>query len=226
MTFRFPLSARLLAVALLAFAGLATAQEAASSKAVEPEFVEGREYTRLDPPAQVRSSGNQIEVVEVFGYNCVHCAHFAPFVSQWAKEQKPDVKFDLVPAAFGGIWDVYARVYYTALTMGVADITHDALFKALHEERIPVKNMEDIANFYAEHGVDKAQFLSTIDSFPVNDKIADARQRALAYGVDATPTVIVAGKYKVLAPREGGFPRMLKVIDFLVEKERAANVGK
>ena len=78
------------------------------------------------------------------------------FSKQWLKEQKPDVKFDLVPAAFGGIWDVYARVYYTALTMGVADITHDALFKALHEERIPVKNMEDIANFYAEHGVDKA----------------------------------------------------------------------
>ncbi len=228
MTFRFPRSAFLLAAVMSLVASLAAAQDAAPEKTAapaRPEFVEGREYTVIDPPVQTRS-GKQIEVVEVFGYSCPHCAHFAPYLSRWAKEQKPDVKLELLPAAFGGIWDAYARVYYTALTMGVADLTHDALFEALHVERIPVRNMEDIAGFYAEHGVDKAQFLSTIESFPVGDKVSDARQRAVAYGVDATPTVIVAGKYKVLAPREGGFPRLLEVVDFLVEKERAAQAGK
>lgn len=221
MTFRFPRSALLLAAVLSLVAGFAVAHEPASEKAAAPrtEFVEGRDYIAIDPPVQTRS-GKQIEVVEVFGYSCPHCANFAPYLNRWAKEQKPDVKLELVPAAFGGIWDAYARVYYTAVTMGVADLTHDALFEALHAERIPVRNMDDIAGFYAGHGVDKAQFMSTIESFPVGDKVSDARQRVLAYGVDGTPTMVVAGKYRVLAPREGGFSRLLEVVDFLVAKER------
>jgi thiol:disulfide interchange protein DsbA len=221
MTFRFPRTALLLAAVLSLVAGLAAAHDSASDKAAAPrkEFVEGRDYIVIDPPVQTRS-GKQIEVVEVFGYSCPHCANFAPYITRWSKEQKPDVKLEFVPAAFGGIWDAYARVYYTAVTMGVADLTHDALFEALHVERIQVRNIEDIADFYAGHGVDKTQFLSTIESFPVGDKVSDARQRVLAYGVDGTPTLIVAGKYRVLAPREGGFSRLLEIVDFLVEKER------
>lgn len=126
---------------------------------------------------------------------------------------------------FGGIWEIYARVYYTAEAMGVVDTTHDALFKALHTERRQIGKLEDIADFYAEHGVDREQFLSTIDSFVVNSKIGEARTRVAGYGVEGTPTIIVAGKYRVMAPREGGYPRMLAVTDALIERERAANAS-
>ncbi len=132
------------------------------------------------------------------------------------------MKVEYLPAAFGGIWEVYARVFYTADTMGVVEATHEALFKALHEEHRPINKIEDLADFYAEHGVNKEQFLSTMDSFPVNAKLDDARSRAMAMGVDGTPTMVVAGKYRVTAPREGGFERMLEITDFLVAKERAA----
>ncbi len=183
--------------------------------------VEGEDYTLIDPPVATQS-GDKIEVVEVFGYSCSHCAHLAPVISKWKAQQPEDVKVEYLPAAFGGIWEVYARVFYTADTMGVVDATHDALFEALHEERRPVNKIEDIADFYAEHGVDKEQFISTMDSFPVNAKLANARTRAAGYGVEGTPTLIVEGKYRVMAGKTGGFERMLEITDFLVEKERKA----
>ena len=198
----------------VAFAGAAVAQS------TDP--VEGRDYTRIDPPT--KTSGDGIEVVEVFGYSCSHCAHFQPLVSEWKKKLPADVKFEYLPAAFGGVWEVYARVFYTAQTMGVLDKTHDALFEALHTEHRPISKIEDLADFYAEHGVDKAQFLSTLDSFPVNAKVAEARDRAAAWNIEGTPTMVVAGKYRVMAPPQerGGFKGMLEIVDRLIARERAA----
>jgi protein dithiol oxidoreductase (disulfide-forming) len=40
--------------------------------------------------------------------------------------------------------------------------------------------------------------------------------------VDGTPSLIVNGKYRVVAPREGSFTKMLQITDWLVAKERAA----
>ena len=191
------------------------------SQAWAADPVEGQDYQLIDPPAATHS-GDRIEVVEVFGYSCPHCAHFAPLMAQWKARQPEDVKVEYMAAAFGGIWEVYARIFYTADTMGVGEDVHQALFKALHEDHRPINSIEDIADFYAEHGVDKAQFMSTLESFPVDSKLADARARAVAMGVEATPTMVVAGKYRVTAPRDGGFQRMLEITDFLVAKERAA----
>ena len=205
--------ASLFLIAATAFSGVAIAQPAAP--------IEGQDYTVIDPPVATLS-GDRIEVAEVFGYSCVHCAHFAPIISEWKKSQPADVRVEYVPAVFGGIWEIYARVYYTAESLGVLDLTHDQLFEALHTERRPINKIEDIADFYAEHGVDKDNFLATLNSFPVNAQIETARKRAMGWGVDATPTMIVAGKYKVQAPREGGFKRMLEIVDALVAKERAA----
>ncbi|MCB1568185.1 MAG: thiol:disulfide interchange protein DsbA/DsbL [Xanthomonadales bacterium] len=210
MLHRFLFAAALLMAAIV---------PASPAHAADP--VQGVDYALIDPPVPPKDSG-KIEVVEVFGYSCSHCAHFAPTMSQWKAKQPADVNVEYLPAAFGGIWEIYARVYYTAATMGVVDATHDALFKALHEERRPINKLEDIADFYAEHGVNKEQFLSTIDSFPVNAKLDEARRRAMAYGVDATPTMVVDGKYRIMAGKEGGFERMLQVVDFLIAKERAA----
>ncbi len=205
--------ASLFLIAATAFSGVALAQPAAP--------IEGQDYAVIDPPVATLS-GDRIEVAEVFGYSCVHCAHFAPIISVWKKSQPADVRVEYVPAVFGGIWEIYARVYYTAESLGVLDLTHDQLFEALHTERRPINKIEDIADFYAEHGVDKDNFLATLNSFPVNAQIETARKRAMGWGVDATPTMIVAGKYKVQAPREGGFKRMLEIVDALVAKERAA----
>ena len=91
--------------------------------------------------------------------------------------------------------------------------------EALHTERRPISKIEDLADFYAEHGVDKAQFLSTLDSFPVNAKVAEARDRAAAWNIEGTPTMVVAGKYRVLGNSKQD---ALRIAAQLAAQERAA----
>ena len=209
---------RLMFLAALSFAaGSALAQPASDAT-----FAEGKDYFPISP-AQPTSAPGKIEVVEVFGYPCIHCAHAAPVVAKWEKTIPSDVKFVLTPAVFGGVWEAYGRVYYTAETMGVVGKTHEALFEAIHTEKRAMNNFDDIATFYAEHGVNKEEFLATLQSFPVNAKIADSQRQVAAYGVEGTPTMIVNGKYRVVAPSGAeSFEKMLQVVDFLVAKERAA----
>jgi protein dithiol oxidoreductase (disulfide-forming) len=195
---------------------------AAAPLALAQPFEAGRDYQRIEP-AQPTASGAKIEVLEIFGYPCIHCAHAAPEISRWRKTLPPDVQFGFMPAVFGAVWEAYARAYYTAETMGVVERTHDKLFEVLHTERRPIRNLDDIAAFYAEYGVDKEAFLATLNSFPVNAKIARASEQVSAYGVEGTPTMIVAGKYRVMSPGgEDGFARMLQVVDHLIALERGA----
>jgi thiol:disulfide interchange protein DsbA len=187
-----------------------------------PAFVEGRDYLVI-ADGRPWQSDDKIEVVEVFGYSCIHCAHAAPVLAQWRTGLGADVRLTYVPAVFGGIWEAYARAYYTAETMGVMERTHDKLFEVLHTEKRPINSMDDVAAFYAEYGADKDTFLATLTSFPVNAKIEKAREIVPSWGVEGTPSMVVAGKYRVMSPGgDNGFEKMLQIVDFLVAQERAA----
>jgi thiol:disulfide interchange protein DsbA len=204
------LSRLLVTTALLFLSPLALAQYEAP-----------RDYQLIEPAQPV--AGDKIEVVEVFGYPCIHCAHAAPVIKEWAAGLAPDVKLAYVPAIFGGVWEAFGRAYYTAETMGVAAKTHDKLFEVIHTEKRQFRNLEDIASFYADYGVSKEAFLGAMTSFPVNAKISQSIEQVRAYGVEGTPTMVVNGKYRVMSPGgEDGYQVMLKVVDFLVAKEREA----
>lgn len=202
---------------------LATAALLLLSPLALAQYEAGRDYHAIEP-AQATASGDKIEVIEVFGYPCIHCAHAAPVISEWAQGLGPDVKLSYMPAIFGGVWEAFGRAYYTAETMGVVEKTHGKLFEAIHTEQHAFRNLDDIATWYAEHGgVSKESFLSGLQSFPVNAKIAAATDQVRAYGVEGTPTMIVNGKYRVMSPGgDDGFEKMLQVVDFLVNKEREA----
>jgi thiol:disulfide interchange protein DsbA len=195
---------------------------ASFTQAQAPAFVEGVDYFPITPPQPTRS-GDQIEVIEVFGYPCPHCANAAPVVTEWAKSKPADVQLAYLPAVFGGAYEAFARAFYAAELMGILERSHDKIFEALHTEKRPVRNLEDIGALYAEFGVTKEAFVATMTSFPVNAKIAESQQRVPAYGVEGTPTMIVNGKYRVVAPHgTESFQRMMQVVNFLVAKEREA----
>jgi protein dithiol oxidoreductase (disulfide-forming) len=185
-------------------------------------FTAGEDYFLIEPAQPALGADGRIEVVEVFGYSCIHCANLQPEIDAWKPGLPDDVHFEYVPAVFGGVWEAFARAYYTAETMGLLDRTHSALFRAIHEERRPFRNLQDIAGFYADYGVSQEQFLATMASFPVDAKVARARELVPAWGVEATPTMVVAGKYRVPVAHQGGFSRMLRVVDHLVQTERSA----
>ena len=212
--------ARLLLSLPLLFA--AAACSAQTPPAASMDLQEGRDYQRINPTVPPSSPAGTIEVIEVFGYSCIHCANLQPLVDQWKAQLPADVHFSYMPAIFGGAWEIYGRAYYAAETMGILSAAHSAVFRALHVERRPVRSVEDVADLFAEHGVTREDFMAGMNSFAVNAKVARAQQTVQRYGVEGTPAMIVAGKYRVMSPAEGGFQRMLEIVDALVARERAA----
>ena len=178
----------------------------------------GKNYFLVDPP-QPTASGDKVEVLEVFSYACPHCAHFQPTAEEIKKSLPAGAVFVYMPAVFNPSWEPYARAYYTAESLGVLDQTHQELFDALHRDHLPMRTIEDLATFYAEHGVDKAKFIATSGSFEVESKLQRAAEIVKADGVDGTPSIIVNGKYRVTGVSAGGYPQMVQVVDYLVQKE-------
>lgn len=202
---------RLLGLALFAVASPVLAQAG---------FQPGTDYQLIEP-AQPTGTGDRIEVIEVFGYSCPACARFQPLVDAWKADLPQDVAFSYEPAGWGGVWEMFARAFYAAQSLGVLDESHSKIFEAVHLERKPIKSAEDVAALYTEFGVSQEDFLATMNSFAVNTKLARAKQQLPRYGVEGTPTMVVDGKYRVTLD-QAGFEKMLQVVDHLIAKQRLA----
>ncbi len=185
----------------------------------------GVDYEVLQAPQPTFSDvKGKIEVVEVFSYACPHCAHFQPFVSAWKKKAPADVNFIYMHAAGGGAWERFARGFYVAESKKILPRTHEAMFNAVFVEQklTPNASLDEIADFYTKFGVDKKSFLDAMMSKTINDKVAKSTQFSIRTGANSTPTIVINGKYKIVATQDRGFEGMIKTIDFIVAKERMA----
>lgn len=181
----------------------------------------GKNYFVIDPP-QPTASGNQVEVLEVFSYACPHCAHFQPYAEELKLALPAYASFGYMPAIFSPQWEPYARAFYTAQSLGVLEKTHQALFDALHRDHLPLHTIDDLAGFYAQHGVDKAKFLAESASFETESKLTRSRNLVKADGIDGTPSIVVDGKYRITAASAGGYPQLIELVGWLVQKEHPA----
>lgn len=185
------------------------------------EFEEGRNYTRIVPPQPTESKG-KIEVVELFWYGCPHCHRFQPYLERWAKQLPADVDYRRMPAVLADHWTILARAYYTAEALGVLNKTHKALFDAIHAQKRRLDTEDRIMEFFAEQGVSNDDFKKTFNSFAVEAKVRRAQEMTRRYNTEATPSVVINGKYIVNSGQvDGNFNTMIKVMDFLIDKERA-----
>lgn len=193
-----------------------------TTTAFAQEWQQGTHYEKLDSPVRT-SVEDKIEVTEVFWYGCPHCYTFKPLVESWEESLAEDVEFVLLPAALGRAWEVHARTFFTVKAMDQLEAVHDALFDALAGERRQLNSPEAVADFVAEHGVDKQEFLDTYQSFGVNALFQKAQSKIRGARITGVPTILVNGKYKVSASMAGGHEEVLEVVDFLIEKEREAS---
>jgi thiol:disulfide interchange protein DsbA len=187
----------------------------------------GADYTVIEP-AQPTSTGDKVEVVEVFSYACPHCAHFQPYADELKSKLPANAQFVLLPAVFNAAWEPFARAFYTAQALGLVDKTHQALFDALHRDHLPLGSLEAIANFYAGYGASSGNFLSTANSFVIDAKMSHGADLIRGYGVEATPTLVVNGKYRISASSQHniGFPEMVQIALYLAQQEAKAGVAK
>lgn len=201
-----------------------------SHEPVGPAPVEGKDYVVVATGQPFEPGDGKIEVVEVFNYVCPACAAFEPQFAPWAKSLPSDVRVVHVPALFGRMWDDYARAYYAAEALGVADRTHQPLYDEIHIKQTlkgehGTDGIDAIAAFYGRQGVDVAQFKSAASSFAVENKLARAKRYAQAEGIEGTPTMIIDGKYRITGPEGSTRADQLKIADKLIARERAARGG-
>ena len=182
----------------------------------------GKDYTVLKP-AQATNSGNKIEVLEFFFYGCSHCFKLHPLLSAWEKKMPKDVDFIFVPAIFNPSWEPMARTLYALEAMGQRAQLHDALFNAWNVNNIDLTDETKIADFVAQHGIDRKKFSDAYNSFSMQSKVTRAKQMQQSYGIRGTPTLIVDGKYLITAlhPAE-----TIEVLNALIDKARKERAGK
>ena len=207
---------RLLLVLLTCVLPLA-AVHAADSPA-SPPFQEGRDYVRVPTPMPPAAPG-KVEVVEFFSYTCPHCYDLDPAVQDWVKRKPENVTFTRIAVALGASWEPSARAYYAAQALGALDKIHQPLFDAIQRERRKLSTEDELAAFFAEHGVDQDAFRKAYQSFTTETQLRRGNQLAQRFGVRGVPTVIVNGQYDVRSSR------IFEVVDFLIANKLTAPQG-
>jgi protein dithiol oxidoreductase (disulfide-forming) len=193
---------------------MACAQEATTYEA-------GKHYDVISPAIRTANPG-KIEVAEFFWYGCGHCYTFEPIIGQWKKTLADDVVFRGIPAIWGGAMELHARAFYAAQALGVSETMHPALFQAMNVDRLPLKSEDEIAKLFVANGVSAEDFSKALNSFGVVSQVRQANSTARSAQISGTPSLMVNGKYMISSRKAGSQANMLKVADYLVEKERAA----
>ena len=219
-------------VIALGFAGTLAALMASAPT----EWKEGTHYFTIDPPLQT-TTGDKIEVTEVFSYGCPACNASVPYVDKIKKDLPPNAAMNFVPAAFNTTedWPMFQRAYLTAKAMGFAVFSLLVFFVAVWKTnelaimdgnriKSPLPSIEDAAKVYAKYGVKPDEFVATANSFTMNTRVKQADAYVKAAGVEVTPTIIVNGKYRVTTTSAGGsWEKAEELIMYLVRKESGAH---
>jgi protein dithiol oxidoreductase (disulfide-forming) len=207
--------------ALLGIVGFLTLLLATMASAETLEFEEGTHYAEL--PITIRTRDPKvIEVTEYFSYGCPHCYQFDPQIGAWRAGLPQDVEFLRTPAVWNSEYQVYAQTYYAAEALNMLETVHVPIFQAIHGEGRRLGSPEAMADFFVQFGVDAADFAKTYASFGVRASVQQADARGRAYQSKGVPALIINGKYRIEGSMAGSNASMLRVADFLIQKERAA----
>lgn len=185
-------------------------------------YSDGVHYFTLEQAASSHKS-DVITVTELFSYGCHACNDFEPYMQNWKAKQAEDVKLNRIPVGFGrAAWDLLAKGYVIAEILGVEEENHVALMNAIWKDRRQFRTLEDMADFYAEHGADKEKFMALDNSFMLSMRQKQNTDKLGLYSPRGTPTMVVNGKYKIQTSQAvPNYDALLSVVDFLVAKERA-----
>jgi thiol:disulfide interchange protein DsbA len=218
---------RSLRFALLA-ASLAATVVSTSAFASPADPKSGVEYVTLAQPQPVQATGKKVEVIEFFMYHCPHCNALEPQLEQWVKRQGDNIVLKRVHIPAAGPNDPEAHLYLTLEALGKVDQMHAKVFKAIHQDRIRMKDDATVIDWVSKNGIDRATFTNAWNSFGVMTKLRRLPQVVNDYKVDGAPTIVVDGKYQTSpatvynAVKTNNEPQLfqatLQVMDALVAK--------
>ena len=177
-------------------------------------------HYQLLPQAIRTTDPAKIEVNELFSYHCGHCYNFQEAIHAWSTNLEDDIDFRRTHVVWNPSLENYAKAYNTALVLGTVDAVHQPIFEAIHIRKKDIDSRETLQEIFAANGVDEQRFEKVFNSFGVKSMVNQGQALVRGYRTKGTPELVINGKYRVTTGLSGGFVNMLKVADFLIEKER------
>lgn len=190
-----------------------------SGTACAETYQEGKHYKRVDQPRITDS--DKVEVLEFFWYGCPHCYAFEPYISKWKQNKSDNVEFVRVPATFQPLWKLHARAYYALQMLGVGEQIHPKFFSEIHNKKNYMKTFDALTVFVQENGVERSEFIDAMNSFTVENNVRKATKLVKDYQLNGVPAIAINGKYLISASMAGSYDNMIKIMNYLIEKESA-----
>jgi thiol:disulfide interchange protein DsbA len=187
---------------------------AVSDPPAPPRFVAGRDYEVLAAATPLAATADGVPVTEFFMYLCFPCAAVEPELESYRTAALGRVALTRVPAVFNSEAELHARAFYAAEELGELDAMHAAFYDEIHVRGNRLASRAALAAFFARFGVDGPAFAAAFDSPRVEARLQQALALAREYGIDATPSLVVAGRYKTTPAMAGS--ALFPVVDELV----------
>ncbi len=199
--------------------------QADSAPAREWKFKEGQHFQRMVPTQPTLGGADKIEVAEVFWYGCGHCFEFESYIDRWTESMPANTRFVRIPATWNTLVKLHAQLYYTeealVKTGKIADAAgfRAGVFNEYHRRNNRMTSMAAIKDVFARSGVSEADFDSAWNSFEVAQKLRVAQDLAKRYAISGVPAMVVNGKFRAGKAETGTYPRLLELVDELIERE-------
>ncbi|MBI5598878.1 MAG: DsbA family protein [Deltaproteobacteria bacterium] len=144
------------------------------------------------PGQQYRFDGKTVEVMEFMSFYCGHCYTFEKSIPVIKGNFPKKIKWRMVPIYWGAGSPKPGEAYLLAEEAGKGDEMKAALFNAGFVEKKDIGSMDVLDGIAAEVGLgfDFSRRLRA------GEKAGDARkalEMARAYGINETPSVVIAG---------------------------------
>jgi len=186
-------------------------------KPVDLSQLDSSKYQAVNEKINV-SSGNKIEVTELFWFGCGHCFALEPHLKAWIKTKPANAKFKKVPAIFSKRWEFHGKAFYTMQALNVPEEAYDNFFKEIHLKRKNINSLDQLTTFLSAYGKDQKTVENAFNSFAVDSQLRNAIKITRASGARGVPAMVVNGKYLTSETLAGSTSEMFKTVDLLVAK--------
>jgi thiol:disulfide interchange protein DsbA len=180
-----------------------------------PQLVEGRDYVTID--ARPVNPDERVEVIQFFYYGCESCYLLEPLLREWVARRATQIDFSLIPALRRSSWVPLSDLFFALHSLGALPQLHHRVYIAIHEQNRRLSSRREQIMWVSEHGVDPVAFELELDSDATMIATQQAHDATLAYGIRATPSLVIDGRYLTTGEMIGKASRVTYVLDGLLE---------
>jgi len=181
------------------------------------KWLEGTHYTKISDVAS-----EQKNVKEYFSFWCPHCYQAEPFMKELAKRLNKDTTFIKVHVNFMGFLPQAAQDAGTIALMsaranGNEAAFADALFNAIHVERLTLNTLEDFAAIYASSNDKGSPLKDAASTFAVKSLVKTNNAYMTEYRphLKGVPAIIVNDQYAVALGSGLNMDELVELINWL-----------